>query len=388
MKHVLIEGWRGIHQSLAMVNQYQLLELAKLGGVSLRHRDLPFSAPNWNKPENVPGFPTEMEAVIMSIAAPAEGETFDVAYRIAMPFAQSTVPAKKRITYIISEFGLRDYQFAERERAVDHFCRDSDLVVTPSHWSKMKLVEYGIPENGISVVPHGVSSDIFFPLSSSERNCIRSELDLSTDEFVFLNVGSLTLEKGVDLLIQAFAVIRQRHSNVRLVLKDTSGLYGLTLEDFIIKYIEHFGPIPEKVLGSIAQVSSSLPLAEMRRLYGAADMYVSPYRAEGFNLPVIEAIASGTPAIVTKGGATDDFCDARTILTIESELVSNLDREFFGKERLLGYHLEPRLDSLVEQMEAALSANMTIGPPFVAARSSMVERFSWASAARNLAAIM
>lgn len=388
MKHVLIEGWRGIHQSLAMVNQYQLFELAKLGGVSLRHRDLPFSAPNWNKPENVPGFPTEMEAAIMSIVAPAEGETFDVAYRIAMPFAQSTVPAKKRITCIVSEFGLRDYQFAERERAVDHFCRGGDLVVTPSHWSKMKLVEYGIPENGIRVVPHGVSNDIFFPLSSSERNCIRSELDVSTDEFVFLNVGSLTLEKGVDLLIQAFAVVRQRHSNVRLVLKDTSGLYGLTLEDFIIKYIGHFGPIPEKVLGSIAQVPSSLPLSEMRRLYGAADMYVSPYRAEGFNLPVIEAIASGTPAIVTKGGATDDFCDAGTTLMIEPEPVSNLDREFFGKERLFGYHLEPRLDSLVEQMEAALSANMAIGPPFVAARNSMAERFSWASAARKLAAIM
>lgn len=388
MKHVLIEGWRGIHQSLAMANQYQLFELAQLNRVSLRHRDLPFSAPNWNKPENAPGFPLEMDAAIMNIAAPAEGETFDVAYRIAMPFAQSSAPAKRRITYIISEFGLRDYQFAERERAVEHFCRGGDLVVTPSHWSKMKLVEYGFPENGIRVVPHGVSSDIFFPLSSGERDRIRSELDLSKDEFVFLNVGSLTLEKGVDLLIQAFAIVRQRHAHARLVLKDTSGLYGLTLEDFIIKYIEHFGPIPEKVLGSIAQVPSSLPLAEMRRLYGAADMYVSPYRAEGFNLPVIESIASGTPAIVTEGGATDDFCDAGTTLMIESEPVSNLDREFFGKERLLGYHLEPRLDSLVAQMEAALSANMAIGRPFVAARRSVVEQFSWASAARKLEAIM
>jgi glycosyltransferase involved in cell wall biosynthesis len=384
MKLVLIEGWRGVHQSLAMANQYQLYELAKFDSIQLRHRDLPFSSPNWNKPENAPGFPPAMENVVMSIQAPAEGEAFDAAYRIAMPFAQSTAPAKRRITYIISEFGLRDYQFAERERAPKHFCSGGDLVVTPSNWSRMKLVEYGIPDDGIRVIPHGVSSDIFHPLSVAERSEARGELDIADDEFVFLNVGSLTLEKGVDLLIQAFAIVHQRHPRARLMLKDTSGLYGLTLEDFIVKYIEHFGPIRQEVLAAIGQVPSSLSLAEMRRLYGAADAYVSPYRAEGFNLPVIEAIACGTPAIVTRGGATDDFCDSETAQMVDADRVSNLDREFYGNEKLPGYHLEPRIDSLISQMERALMAPMALQPSFLDARQRLVERFSWAAAARSL----
>ena len=45
----------------------------------------------------------------------------------------------------------------------------------------------------------------------------------------------------------------------------------------------------------------------MRILYNACDCYLSPYIAEGFNMPVMEAAACGLPVIVSKGGATDDF---------------------------------------------------------------------------------
>ncbi|KAJ3024471.1 hypothetical protein HDV00_000914 [Rhizophlyctis rosea] len=45
----------------------------------------------------------------------------------------------------------------------------------------------------------------------------------------------------------------------------------------------------------------------MCKLYNAADCYISPYTAEGFNLPVLEALACGIPVVVTKGGPTDDF---------------------------------------------------------------------------------
>jgi glycosyltransferase involved in cell wall biosynthesis len=49
----------------------------------------------------------------------------------------------------------------------------------------------------------------------------------------------------------------------------------------------------------------------MCKLYNAADCYLSPYLAEGFNLPALESIACGTPVIVSKGGPTDDFTDDR-----------------------------------------------------------------------------
>ena len=53
------------------------------------------------------------------------------------------------------------------------------------------------------------------------------------------------------------------------------------------------------MLGSISVISTSLDQAQLRALYGMADAYVSPYRAEGFNLPVLEAMACGLPVVAT-----------------------------------------------------------------------------------------
>jgi len=53
-------------------------------------------------------------------------------------------------------------------------------------------------------------------------------------------------------------------------------------------------------------------------LYQAADCYVSPYLAEGFNLPVLEAAACGLPVICTGGGSTDDFVTDQFARKIES----------------------------------------------------------------------
>ena len=52
-----------------------------------------------------------------------------------------------------------------------------------------------------------------------------------------------------------------------------------------------------------------------------ADVYVSPYKAEGFNLPVLESMALGVPVIVTSGGPTDDFTNSKFAKYVDSERV-------------------------------------------------------------------
>ena len=145
---------------------------------------------------------------------------------------------------------------------------------------------------------------------------------------------------------------------------------------------EHADLAPE-ILSSIKVISSGLPLYQMRLLYGSCDAYVSPYRAEGFNLPVIESIACGTPVLVTAGGATDDFCEQRTAWKIQSDCVQNIDKAVPGA----GYHLEPKLDSLVEQMESAIAERRSTTASFEAGRRNLIDTFSWASAAKRLAAL-
>src|SRR3989339_865230 len=112
MKKVLIEGWRGICHSFAMVNQYQILELLKLRhDLAICHADLPFFSSRWAEPGNEPGFPAEMERAIAHLPH-CPSDTFDTVYRIGYPFTRSKAPARRAVTFIVTELGLSDVSFA------------------------------------------------------------------------------------------------------------------------------------------------------------------------------------------------------------------------------------------------------------------------------------
>ena len=68
---------------------------------------------------------------------------------------------------------------------------------------------------------------------------------------------------------------------------------------------------------------------------------MSSYRGEGFNLPVLEAMACGLPVVVTSGGATDDFCDSLTGWKIDSAPTAVGDQIYGMKTQKEAYLLEP-----------------------------------------------
>jgi glycosyltransferase involved in cell wall biosynthesis len=110
----------------------------------------------------------------------------------------------------------------------------------------------------------------------------------------------------------------------------------------------------------------------MADLIRAADCYVSPYLAEGFNMPVLEAAACGTPVICTAGGPTDEFTDASSTWRIRSTPVGV--RVFGGK---IGEALKPDLDHLVELMRAALDDRERSRRIGLAAASHVAGNYTW-----------
>jgi glycosyltransferase involved in cell wall biosynthesis len=111
----------------------------------------------------------------------------------------------------------------------------------------------------------------------------------------------------------------------------------------------------------------------------AADLYVSPYRAEGFNLPVLEAAACGIPVICTRGGPTDDFISDEFALRIDSELEPGPDG---------GIMLSPDLAHLTELVTQAISdpefrhRAAAAGPRWVS------ERYTWRHAADQVLSLL
>ena len=309
-QRLLVEGWRGINHSIAMVNQHQLLVWSTVPDLALFHADAPLFLPHWSPATHDAGFGAADAQTLKQIAAP-DGAPVDAVFRIHSPITPPAHEpiAARQLSFVVTEFGLSAKSFAAPVPDPKVFTGAGRCVVTPSVWSRQRLLDFGMREEHVHVVPHGVHLRTFVPSGPEQRRSERAALGYTDEHFVLVNVGVATWNKGIDLLIVAFARLRQKFAHARLILKDHRSLYGVSV-DHVFKTINATQPglLTADVLASIAVIATNLTQSQLRALYAVADCYVSPYRAEGFNLPVAEALACGTPAVVTAGGATDDFC--------------------------------------------------------------------------------
>jgi len=96
-------------------------------------------------------------------------------------------------------------------------------VLTPSHWAAEAYRRFGFGPERIHVVPHGIDPRIFRP-DEALRAAARKKIGLE-GRFAFLSLGAMTDNKGVGILLRAFARVAGLASDVRLILKGADDLY-------------------------------------------------------------------------------------------------------------------------------------------------------------------
>ena len=168
--------------------------------------------------------------------------------------------------------------------------RKADHIVTVSHHSKSEIMQaLGIPGSKITVIPCGVSEE-FAPQSPSVESRDAAKI-LGIQTPFLLYVGNLKPHKNVVTLLRAFAQLR-KHSKLRhslLIVGDDARWKRSVVDECVrlgIRDCTTFLP----------HVSQSL----LPRVYAAADLLVMPSTVEGFGLPVLEAMACGTPVIASR----------------------------------------------------------------------------------------
>jgi glycosyltransferase involved in cell wall biosynthesis len=341
---LVVEGWRGINHSFAMVNQFQLLEMAGLSDLDLSHIDVPYYFPHWNASTNGVGFHAQDEATLGQIPAPSLDIAPDWTYRIFSSFDLRPNPTGGRLAvFLVTELGLDENSFSTSSN-IAAFESTGNIIVTPSNWARNRIIDYGFRSETVCVVPHAASAHYFFPLPADTIRIQRKSLGFRDDETLLLNIGAAIWNKGIDVLLKGFALARQQRKDLRLIFKDQRNTYGISGEDYIQTTLSAAGLLSTDVLNAITLIPANLTMDQMNAMYGIADCYVSPYRAEGFNMPALEAITCGTPLIVTHGGATEDFIHLGQTQVIESTPIYNTVVQ--GKE-ISGY-CEPNLEHLVQ----------------------------------------
>jgi glycosyltransferase involved in cell wall biosynthesis len=323
MTSILIEGWRFTPNSFATVNQFQCLELMRRDGLKIFHKDVPYWNPSWKPTCNL--LDAAAEDKLRSIPEPEPGQVCDATLRMGVPFDFSPSVSRRTTVFATCEFGFVSEQAMSGDISLKNDPASTVKIITPSMWSRGGLINTGADPEKIAVIPHGVDPGIFYPLPPQDRKALRKKLGWE-GKFVFLNVSAMTSNKGIPSLLKVLGLVAQSHPNVRLVLKGLDTWYNSNKH--IEEMASHYSTADmESLRKHVAYIGGTLSFTEVAAYYQAADAYVAPYSGEGFNLPVLEAIACGLPVICTSGGPTDDFTSKECSLAIRSELKKALNRQ-------------------------------------------------------------
>ena len=204
------------------------------------------------------------------------------------------------------------YWFWEMPRFPDflHFAFDQvDEIVVASEYNRQSIAAH--TDKPVTLIPPAIQVDITPPLS-------RRQLHLEDDCFLFLHLSdalSMPQRKNplgvIEAFLQAFADAPQLQ--VRLLLK--------------VSNLEH-QPELAQALRQAATRDARIRLIEgyldrhtLNNLLNACDCYVSLHRAEGFGLPLAEAMYLGKPVIATHWSGNVDFMDEHNSLPVSYRLV-------------------------------------------------------------------
>lgn len=170
-------------------------------------------------------------------------------------------------------------------------CRRADALIAVSASTKRDLVElYGIAPEKITVTHHGVSAAYRAATQSSDSKMTHmGQNGTRLPERFILHVGALEPRKNHLALLDAFALLKTRptHGDLNLVL---AGPRGWRNGEILRAIATHPNRADIRLLGFV-------PEAEKPSLYRLASVFAFPSFYEGFGLPPLEAMASGTPVV-------------------------------------------------------------------------------------------
>ncbi len=152
-------------------------------------------------------------------------------------------------------------------------------IMVPSEFVRRKAIaRFSLPPEKIVTIPGGIDTSKFHAMHVSN--------DM---ERYILFVGTLEPRKNLWGLLKAWEQIEDQHSDVSLVIAGAAGkVFGSVSYPLSTKRVHWTGYVPEE---------------DLPELYAGAELFVLPSFDEGFGLTALEAMACGTPVLVSDGGA-------------------------------------------------------------------------------------
>ncbi len=223
------------------------------------------------------------------------------------------------------------YRYIVRKAA-----ENSSMILTVSENSKRDIINYLNLSPEKVVVTYNAADQIFKKINEDDVDKLKDRFGINGKFLLY--VGNLKPHKNVKLLIESYHLLR-RKTNLKLVIvgkKDI--LFQKGLNDKLLEGVIFVGEVSDEL---------------MPGFYSGAEIYVSPSLYEGFGLPLIEAIACGTPVVAISTPSSDEILGnagfmvnenqpeelANAIYTVllDSNLRNSLVNKGFGRMKLFSW---------------------------------------------------
>jgi autotransporter strand-loop-strand O-heptosyltransferase len=262
-----------------------------------------------------------------------------------------------KIAYNVWESTLQPQQYFDK-------LKEFDEMWVPSKWQRDCTIAQGYDPKKIKVVPEGVDVNTFYPDGTSTH-------PLTKDKFTFFLAGRWDYRKSIKEVIETFVNTFNNNEPVELIVSVDNPFSNDGLKS-TEERLKHYGLEDDRI-----KILHFPPREEYIRLLKSCSVFVSCARAEGWNLPLIEAMACGTPSIYSDCSGQLEFAEGRGIpVRISHELpVSASTYNHFNDN--VGNYYEPDFDDLGEKM-VAVYGDYKRYKTFALVESEQIrEEFNW-----------